>query len=235
VIPAERTRSLAPLDGSLVANPTKANPIERGFRIVRYSTDLVVVDLEATCETQGDNDVSESAIVEIGAVRLDRKTLAETAAFSELVRPRDVPLMPWITELTGITPAMLEGKETFDVVAPRFVAWCGPKNKFVLTAWGAYYDVPLLRKEFRAFGLDFRGSFVGGAFDVRALAVAWLAEHRRSTTGVTLESALDKMGLAEPDRAHRALDDARATARVLRFVHGEGKAPDAGIGTVPHG
>ena len=81
----------------------------------------------------------------------------------------------------------------------------------------------------RDVGLDVPKAFVGSAFDIRALAVAWHAEHGHGTTGLTLDSALRKMGLAGPDRSHRALDDARATGRVLRFVHGvEGGGAGAG-------
>ena len=82
---------------------------------MRYSTDIVVIDLEATCpaEDEGRNSVERSNIIEIGAVRLDRRSLEITAEFSELVRPEDHPIVPFITEITGISPDMVAGKDTF--------------------------------------------------------------------------------------------------------------------------
>lgn len=52
-----------------------------------------------------------------------------------------------------------------------FLDWYGEKNKSTLAGWGLYYDLPLLRKEFNEFGLDYNKYFVGGGFDIRALGV----------------------------------------------------------------
>ena len=194
---------------------------------MRYSTDIVVIDLEATCpaEDQGNNTVERSSIIEIGAVRLDRRSLAEVDSFGELVRPEDYPIVPFIAELTGITPAMVADKDTFGDVGRRFLDWYGPRNKAVLAAFGAYYDVPLLRKACERYGLDFREHIVGGAFDLRAVAMIWLASNGHRTSGLTLTAVLEKMGLADRFTAHRAVADARAAAAVLQVYH-LGHAPD---------
>jgi DNA polymerase III epsilon subunit-like protein len=188
---------------------------------VRYSTDIVVIDLEASCPAadQGANTIERSSIIEIGAVRLDRRSLEVTDTFSELVCPRDHPIPPFITEITGITPAMVAGKDDFAAVGQRFLAWYGPRNKAMIAAFGAYYDIPLLRKECEAFGLDFRRHVAGGAFDIRAVATVWLAANDHRTSGLTLGSILEKMGLADRFAAHRAVEDARAAAAVLQMHH----------------
>ena len=188
---------------------------------MRYSTDIVVIDLEATCpaEDGGDNTIERSSIIEIGAVRLDRRSLETVAQFSELVRPEDHPVVPFITEITGITPQMVADKETFAAVGQRFLDWYGPRNKAILAAFGAYYDIPLLRKECVRYGLEYRQHIAGGAFDLRAVATAWLAAHDHRTSGLTLESILEKMGIADRFTAHRAVEDARAAAAVLQIHH----------------
>ncbi|MGD9547886.1 MAG: 3'-5' exonuclease [Candidatus Krumholzibacteriia bacterium] len=188
---------------------------------MRYTTDIVVIDLEATCpaEDQGDNTIERSSIIEIGAVRLDRRSLEITDTFSELVRPEDHPLVPFITGITGITPQMLADKDTFAAVGARFLDWYGPRNKAIIAAFGAYYDIPLLRKECRRYGLDYKTSIAGGAFDLRAVATVWLADNDHRTSGLTLESILEKMGLADRFKAHRAIDDAMAAAAVLQMHH----------------
>jgi DNA polymerase III epsilon subunit-like protein len=188
---------------------------------MRYSTDIVVIDLEASspAEDEGNNSVERSNIIEIGAVRLDRRSLEVTGRFGELVRPVDYPVTPFITGLTGITPEMVAGREAFDAVGRRFLQWYGPRNKAIIAAWGAYYDLPLLRKECARFELPFREHIVGGAYDLRALGLAWLATHGHRTSAATLESVLRKMGLADRFTSHRAEDDARAAAAVLQMHH----------------
>ena len=194
---------------------------------MRYSTDIVVIDLEASCpaEDEGNNSIERSNIIEVGAVRLDRRSLEITDSFGELVRPRDYPVIPFITGLTGITPEMVAGCETFDRVGRRFLDWYGPRNKAIIAAWGAYYDIPLLRQECARFELPFREHIVGGAYDLRAIGLAWLASEGQRTSGATLEVVLQKMGLADRFTSHRAGDDARAAAAVLQ-VHHLGRALD---------
>jgi DNA polymerase III epsilon subunit-like protein len=188
---------------------------------MRYSTDIVVIDLEASCPTEdeGNNTVERSSIIEIGAVRLDRRSLEVVDSFSELVRPEDYPITPFITRLTGITPEMVADRETFGEVGGRFLEWYGPRNKAIIAAWGAYYDIPLLRKECERYRLPFRQHIVGGAFDLRAIGMAWLASEDRRTSGATLESVLAKMGVTDRLASHRARDDARAAAAVLQVHH----------------
>jgi DNA polymerase III epsilon subunit-like protein len=188
---------------------------------MRYSADIVVVDLEASCpaEDEGNNAVERSNIIEIGAVRLDRRSLEVTASFSELVRPEDYPVTPFITGLTGITPEMVADRESFGAVGRRFLDWYGPRNRAIIAAWGAYYDIPLLRKECERFALPFREHVVGGAFDIRAIGMAWLASQDLRTSAATLESVLEKMDLGDRFTSHRARDDARAAAAVLQVHH----------------
>lgn len=188
---------------------------------MRYTTDIVVIDLEASCpaEDQGNNSIERSSIIEIGAVRLDRRSLEITGEFSELVRPEDYPIVPFITDITGIAPDMVKDKETFGAVGARFLEWYGPRNKAIIAAFGAYYDIPLLRKECGRYGLDYRTHIAGGAFDLRAVATVWLAANDHRTSGLTLNSILDKMDLAGRFEAHRAVEDAKAAAAVLQMHH----------------
>ena len=190
---------------------------------MRYSTDIVVIDLEATCpeaDENGRNTIDRSNIIEIGAVRLDAKSLEIVDQFSELVRPHEYPVTPFITKLTAITPEMVADKAGFAEVGARFLAWYGPRNKALIAAFGAYYDIPLLRRECDACGLDFQTHIAGGAYDIRAVATAWLAQNHHRTSGLRLESILDKMEIDQSRFAmHRAVDDARAAAAILQVFH----------------
>jgi len=185
---------------------------------VKFSTDIVIIDLEASCKTFGANVIAESNIIEIGAVKLNKKSLEIVDVFSQLIQPADYPVLPQIADITGITQDMLSDKPLFDKVMNQFIQWYGNRNKSILAGWGLYYDLPLLRKECERFGIDYGKSFVGGGLDVKSLAYLWLAKNQRSTTGIAIERVLDRMSLETDFEFHRALDDAKATALILKKV-----------------
>jgi len=188
---------------------------------MKFSTDIIVFDLEASCKIFGKNEIEESNIIEIGAVRLDKKKLEIKSEFSILTKPRDYPILPEVMEITQITPAMVAGQPYFDIAASSFLNWCGDRNKSILAGWGLYYDLPLLRKEFRVFGLDYNSHFVGGGLDIRSLACYWLAKNNFTTSGLSIEKILDKMNISVDFGFHRALNDAIATAMILQHLSRE--------------
>lgn len=187
---------------------------------MKFSSDIVIFDLEASCKTFGRNEIEESNIIEIGAVKLDKNNLKIKSEFSTLIKPKLYPILPEIEEITRITPEMVADRPYFDEAIMSFLNWFGERKKSILAGWGLYYDLPLLRKEFRVSGLDYNQYFVGGGLDIRSLACFWLAKHNHSTSGLTIERILSKMGLKLDYEFHRALHDARATALILQNFEG---------------
>ena len=185
---------------------------------MEFTIDIVVIDLEASCKTFNHNTIVESNIIEIGAVKLDKKTLEVKDEFSMLIKPKDYPILPEISEITGIYPHMVEDRPYFREAIGDFIDWYGKRNKSILASWGLYYDLPLLRKEFEVNGLEYRKYFVGGGIDIKALGYCWLAKNNYSTTGVTVEKLLDKMGIEVDFRLHRAVNDAKATAMIFQRI-----------------
>lgn len=185
---------------------------------MKFSSDIVIYDLEGSCKTFGQNEISETNIIEIGAVKLDKKTFEIKSEFSILIKPKHFPILSEITDITNITNEMVENEKYFDEAILLFLDWYGEKNKSTLAGWGLYYDLPLLRKEFTEFGFDYNKYFVGGGFDIRALGVYWLAKKNISTSGISLERVLEKMNIKEDFKFHRALDDAKATALILQQI-----------------
>jgi DNA polymerase III epsilon subunit-like protein len=185
---------------------------------MKFSSDIVIIDLEASCKTFGRNEIEESNIIEIGAVRLDKKTLEVKSEFSELIKPNDYEILPEISQITNITPEMVLNKPTFKKVFLSFADWYGEKNKSNLASFGIYYDLPLLRKEVRVCGLNYGEYFVGGGLDIRSLAIYWLAKNNHSTSGVSIEHLLQKMKIKADFQFHRALDDAKATALIFQNI-----------------
>ncbi len=183
---------------------------------MKFSSDIVIFDLEASCKTFGKNEIEESNVIEIGAVKLDKKTLEIKSEYSQLIRPSEYEILPEISKITNITPEMVSDKPVFKDAILSFVQWYGEKNKSTLASFGIYYDLPLLRKEIRISGLNYADYFVGGGLDIRSLAIYWLAKNNHSTSGVSVLHTLEKMEVKTDFQFHRALDDAKATALILQ-------------------
>jgi len=154
---------------------------------------LVVLDLEATAGQDDRGRQTNNCIIDLGAVYLDEK-LEIKGTFQSLVKP-DEPITPFITKLTGITQEMVEGQPGFGAVGPAFARWveglAGNVKRVRLAAWGNYFDIPLLRKNYYDAGLDF--PFPGTAIDVKTVAFLWLSHSGRRTDKVGLEFFADHL------------------------------------------
>ena len=179
---------------------------------------LVVIDLEATAGQDDQGRQTNNCIIDVGAVYLDEK-LEVRGTFESLVKPTE-PITPFITKLTGITPEMVATQSGFAEVGPALARWAeglaGNLKKVRLAAWGNYFDIPLLRRNYHDVGLDF--PFAGTALDVKTLAFFWLSQSGRRTDKVGLEFFAQHFGLPVTGNWHRALTDAQATAGTLTGI-----------------
>ena len=159
-------------------------------------TPLVVVDVETTGgKPPGDR------ITEIGAVRiLGGRADAEWSTLVNPGRP-----IPWFVErLTGIDQGVVASAPFFAEIAGEFLEFLGAG---VFVAHNAHFDWRFLNAELlRARNGTLANSRVCTVRLVRAL----LPHVRRRS----LDSLAWMFGITVPGR-HRALGDARATARIL--------------------
>lgn len=160
--------------------------------------DLVVVDVETT----GWLD-DHARITEIGAVRLSAdRPIAE---FSTLVNP-EVPIPVHITELTGITDAMVREAPVISEVLPRFLEFA---DGSVMAAHNAPFDIGFLTAACDACGMSWppRAVVDTAVLSRMALGPGDVPDHKLSTLA-------SHFGVATSP-CHRALADARATLDVL--------------------
>jgi inhibitor of KinA sporulation pathway (predicted exonuclease) len=167
----------------------------------------VVVDVEATCWKKGVFSRKKETI-EIGAVAvlLDRPH-PEWPEFQTFVRPLRLPrLSTFCRELTGIGQADVDAAPSFPEALQRFLEWSQPLEQVVLATWSRY-DAWQLDLDLEAHGLPKLG--------VPFLDVKKLAAHLvggKSLEETARELAPDSVALPR----HRAINDARRTARILR-------------------
>jgi DNA polymerase III epsilon subunit-like protein len=173
-------------------------------------TDFVVVDLETT-----GGSPEHATIMEIGAVRTRGEPAAEAAGapdervFSTLVNPgRAVP--EHITALTGITGALVGAAPRIEQVLPGLIEFAAGA---VVVAHNAPFDLAFLSAACRLHGLAWPA--------LPVLDTAGLAR-RVLTTEEAPDCRLGTLArvFAAPAPTHRALDDATATAAVLRGLIG---------------
>jgi 3'-5' exoribonuclease 1 len=167
---------------------------------------VVVLDVEATCWKKGVFSRKKETI-EIGAVLLllDRAE-SNWPEFQTFVRPRRLPrLSSFCRELTGITQEDVDAAPSFPDALRLFLEWSQPLERVVLATWG-HYDLWQLDLDLEAHGLP---NLAIPFLDVKKLAARIVgAKSFEKTAG---ELAPD--GVAMP--RHRAVADARRTARIL--------------------
>ena len=165
-----------------------------------YSKNYVVFDLETTGFS-----ASKNRITEIGAVKIINGKPADVA--NELINPKTD--IPWsITKLTGITNDMVKDKKTIEDVLPRFLKFCGDAT---LVAHNASFDASFIAHNAKILGLKFENEILDTLTFSREL-LPHLENHR-------LHTVAKELGI-NMHRAHRAKDDAIATAKIfLKLAH----------------
>ncbi len=108
--------------------------------------------------------------------------------------------------LTGITPEAVRGKPTFGELWPALEPYF---SGGVLVAHNAPFDMCVLAKCLRAYGIDWRGEApYACTCRIGRRALPYLPNHKLNTMCAALGIALDH---------HNAMSDAHAAAELLRY------------------
>ncbi|MFJ3487644.1 exonuclease domain-containing protein [Pseudomonas sp. NPDC090202] len=173
----------------------------------------LVIDLEATTE-EGGWPVAEMEIIEIGASVVNREG-REVDHFERFVRPLRRPqLTPFCRELTHIQQSQVDAASPLPVVWPQFERWLG-HHRAHLVGWASWgdYDRQQLLIEWQQHQLT------SELADLPHLNLKQrFAKARQLQKPCGLNSALQLAGLNFNGQQHRALNDARNTARLLPLI-----------------
>jgi inhibitor of KinA sporulation pathway (predicted exonuclease) len=161
-------------------------------------------------------------VVQIGAVRLDGRTLQETATLDLLIRPRINPVLSdYFAALTGITNAELDRRgQDFAPAYGAFLTFVGEapvgcfgRDDRILMENLALYELHGLPRPPEAFNVK-----------------AWLVEHGIKLDGIHSGMVAKQLGIEFTGRLHNALDDARALAAAVRHFALKGEGPGQASG-----
>nr|WP_286364790.1 MULTISPECIES: exonuclease domain-containing protein [Pseudoalteromonas] len=180
---------------------------------------IVVVDLEHTCVEDGSVPPEALETIEIGAVIIDTHSLQIVDEFSELIRPITHPkLSQFCKELTGITQAELDVADPFPKVFANFIDWLPNDAEYIFATWGAY-DLVQLNIDCAVHGMAaFKPSINLN------LKIAF-KEARNLKKKVGLKRALEIANISYDGSHHRALDDAKNTAKLLPLIFNDKERP----------
>lgn len=161
----------------------------------RFDGSFVVFDLETT-----GLDSTKDEIIEIGACKILQGKIVET--FSTFVKPsRHIPKE--ITELTGIDDAMVKDAPSINYVLPDFYKFC---YKSTMVGHNVGFDISFIY--FIAKKLSYN-------FDNPLIDTIEMARNKLpGLKNYKLGTVVDKLNIVL-DNAHRAINDATATAKVF--------------------
>jgi len=160
---------------------------------------LVIFDLETT-----GLDIVKARIIQLSYIKVHPNGNEERGDM--LLNP-EMPIPPFVTELTGISDADVKDKPTFKQVAAQLANLFGGSDFGGFNSNG--YDIPLLAEEFLRAGIDFDFSkcrMIDAMNIFRKMERRNLAAAYKFYCGRKME---------EDFEAHRADQDTEATYRVL--------------------
>jgi DNA polymerase-3 subunit epsilon len=158
----------------------------------------VVIDLETT----GLSPRQGHRVIEIGAVAVENG--AVVGEFTTLI-DAGVPVPPVVQAIHGITDDMLAGQPPPEEVLPLFRAFI---ENSILVAHNAAFDIRFLRHEFARLGMGLPHPHVC-TLEMSRLRFPRLIDRTLETVYLHL---FPDAGLHRQN--HRALDDARMTAKI---------------------
>lgn len=161
---------------------------EKGRSLFKLLTDYTVIDIETTGLAPARDE-----IIEIGAVRVRGGEITDT--FSALIKP-ERPISYFITDLTGISNAMVADAPSVGEVLPRFLDFVGSD---VIVGHNVCFDINFLHD--KAMRYSERG-FTNDYVDTMRLSRRLFPEERHHK----LSDLEQRFGLHN-DSAHRALSD----------------------------
>ncbi len=170
---------------------------------VAYAVDpdqtYVVVDVETTGGRAGGDRVTE-----IGAVKLSGGKVIDE--WHSLINPeRRIPA--FITELTGIDNEMVADAPRFADIADDFAAFLGDA---IFVAHNVNFDYGMIAGEYRRLERRFRYP--------KLCTVASMRRHYPGFGSYALKNLCREFGIGL-EHHHRALDDAKAAAELLKLVN----------------
>ncbi len=175
-----------------------------------FPKDLLIIDIE----TSG-SDPYTHVPLQIGAVLLDRVTLAEKKSFVSYIHQEEhFPIEQWALKKIQIDYNAIAQAPRIEEVTERFVATFG--TDVIVAAWVVAFDVAFFSQLLKSIGFQWGREYSHHALDLFTLTWAHLMQKGWKEIPDS-ETVFQHFGL--PARGfHDALEDCRLEANVLRKI-----------------
>src|SRR5574344_424270 len=151
-------------------------------------------------------------IIEIGAVKLD-ENMNQIDQFEKLINPVVYKkIHPIISNITNISMNELAKADSFKKVVTEFINWCG--EEYYICTYGNQ-DLMELQKNMEYFGIKNPWNNPFLYIDVQRL---FSLDYEEGINQRSLEWAVNFLNIKEKGNYHRAIEDARYTAEVLKYI-----------------
>jgi DNA polymerase-3 subunit epsilon len=157
-----------------------------------------IVDVETT-----GGRFNEEGITEIAIYKFDGYEFVDQ--FISLINP-EIPIQPFVVNLTGISNAMLRSAPKFYEVAKRIIEIT---DGCVLVAHNATFDYRVIGMEFKRLGYDFKKQILC-TVELSKKLIPGLPSY-------SLGKLVRSLGIPIADR-HRASGDAMATLKLFKMI-----------------
>ncbi len=172
---------------------------------------IVIIDLEATC-WEDDRRLERMEIIEIGAVKLEGKSLKIINEFFSFVRPiNEAILSDFCKELTSIQQCDVDKADDFKTVFAKFLDWRGSASHRI-ASWGEY-DIKQLATDCKRHNIHFLQKFRTKHINLKKFFAS-----QRKIRPCGMAAALKMLSLPLEGRHHRGIDDARNIAGIAQVI-----------------
>lgn len=169
---------------------------------------IVVVDIESTCWEGKNPEGMENDIIEIGICLLNVQTGEIEDNRGILVKPERSTISPFCTELTTITPEMIEQNGILFQEALKILKKEYNTQSRCWASFGAY-DMKQFQRQCTAMNVGY--PFGPSHINVKTLFA--LKNKLGHETG--MDGALKFLGIPLEGTHHRGVDDAKNIAKIL--------------------
>lgn len=172
----------------------------------------IALDIETT-----DSECPPGEPIQIGAVALN-EDLSFGESFATYIKPRTAWRNPEAMAVNRISEEVIAAAAEEHEAYAAFEAFCHKgtgSNRPIIAAWGAYFDVPFLKRHYETMGR--RWPFSYKCLDLKAIWV-WEAAKRELDPNAGVESALKQLGLSFEGTPHDGLDDIKNAVRIIQHL-----------------
>lgn len=172
---------------------------------------ILVVDIEATCWDSKNPEGMENDIIEIGICMLDVVTGEIEDNRGIIVKPERSTISPFCTELTTITPELVEKEGISFQEALKIL-----RNEFESQSrcWASFgaYDLKQFQRQCAALGRGY--PFGPSHINVKTT----FALKKQLNHEVGMAGALEQLQIPLEGTHHRGVDDAKNIAKILKWI-----------------